>query len=82
MNKHARQASAGKYRITGYDQYDYTDYFVDEFENLNEALAVLERKRAVANGSPSSFSDIYFIYDDQAQLLYRGTYDEGISKSA
>lgn len=80
MDRHGRKASPGQFRIVGYDQNDYTDFFVNEFDDLNKALEEAEVKRAVPNAVPTSMSTIYYIYNDQGKLLYRATYDGGIEK--
>jgi ankyrin repeat protein len=79
-NKHSRKASLGKYRVVGYDQYDYRDYFIEEFENIDDAIHLLKERVAKPNGSPTSFSDVYFIYNDKEEALYKGTFDEGFEK--
>lgn len=37
-NTFSNKASTGKYRVVGYDQYDYSEYFIDELPNLEQAL--------------------------------------------
>mgnify|MGYP000669016086 CR=1 FL=1 len=81
MDKFSRKASAGKYRVMGYDQYDYNDYFIAEFGDLVQAKNLLKEKASIANGIPTSFSDVYYIYDDKENMLYKGSYDEGIKNS-
>lgn len=78
MDTFTRKASRGKYRVMGYDQYDYSDYFIDEFSSLEQAIELLKQRAAKSNAFPTSFSDIYFVYNDQEQALYRGTFDQGI----
>lgn len=78
MDIHERVASPGKFRIVGYDQNDYTYHFVEEFDDLEGALKELESKRSVPTATPTSMSNIYYIYNDQGKTLYRATYDEGI----
>lgn len=80
MNKFSRKASSEKYRVIGYDQYDYNDYFIDEFSNIDHAIDLLKRRCATSNATPSSFSDVYFIYNDKEQMLYKGTFDDGLEK--
>ncbi len=80
LDKFTRKASHGKYRVLGYDQYDYSDYFIDEFEHLEQAMELLKKRASKANGTPTSFSDEYFIYDDKEEALYKGTFDDGIEK--
>lgn len=52
VDKFTRAASSRKYRIIGYDQYDYNDYFINEFSSLYLALFLLWRKRSKPNGTP------------------------------
>lgn len=79
-NRFTRKASLGKYRVLGYDQYDYRDYFIEEFESIEHAIDLLKERAAKANGTPTSFSDQYFIYNDKEEALYKGTFDDGIEK--
>ncbi len=80
IDKFTRKASHGKYRVLGYDQYDYSDYFIDEFDHLEQAMELLKKRASKANGTPTSFSDEYFIYTDKEEALYKGTFDDGIKK--
>lgn len=80
VDKFTRKATSGTYRVVGYDQYDYSDYFIDEFANLEHALQLLKQRCSTSNATPTSFSDVYFIYNDKEMALYKGTYDEGIEK--
>jgi len=75
-----RKATGGKYRVLGYDQYDYNDYYIDEFIHLKHAVKLLKKRASKANGEPTSFSDVYFIYNDIEEALYKGTFDKGIEK--
>ncbi len=77
-DKNTRRASPGKYRVTGYDQYEKRDFYVSEFDDLEEAIALLSIKRASPNAIPVSFSDVYFVYDDKEVGLYRATHDGGL----
>ena len=79
-NTFSNKASTGKYRVVGYDQYDYSEYFIDELPNLEQALQLLKTKCAAPNATPASFSDVYFIYDDKEEILYKGTFDNGIEQ--
>ena len=78
MDKFSRCAPFGMYRVTGYDMYDYSDYYIGDFSTLEEALKLTKIKISKPNGFPTSFSDVFFIYDDQDNMLYRGNHDEGI----
>jgi len=44
IDKFTRKATSGKYRVVGYDQYDYGDYFIDEFSNIDHALDLLKKR--------------------------------------
>jgi hypothetical protein len=65
----SRRAPEGKFRVVGYDQYDYTDYVVGDFTTRQEAVRVARAKAAVPNGIPTSFSDLFFVYDDRGICL-------------
>jgi hypothetical protein len=80
IDKFIQKASLGKYRVLGYDQYDYTDYFIDESDSLEQAIELLKKRSSKANGTPTSFSDVYYIYNDKEEALYKGTFDDGIEK--
>jgi len=75
-----RKATRGKFRVLGYDQYDYNDYYIDEFDHLKHAVKLLKKRASKANGEPTSFSDVYFIYNEIEEALYKGTFDKGIEK--
>ncbi|BBO28519.1 hypothetical protein AltI4_29070 [Alteromonas sp. I4] len=79
-NTFSNKASTGKYRVVGYDQYDYSEYFIAERPNLEQALQLLKTKCAAPNATPTSFSDVYFIYNDKEEMLYKGTFDNGIEQ--
>ena len=72
----SRRAPEGKFRVVGYDQYDYTDYVVGDFTTPREAGRVAWAKPAVLNGIPTSFSDLFFVYDDRGICLEQVTYDD------
>ncbi len=80
IDKFTRKASLGKYRGLGYDQYDYNDYFIDEFNNIEQSIKLLKEKASKVNGAPTSFSDVYYIYNDKEETLFKGTFDDGIKK--
>jgi hypothetical protein len=74
-----RQASPEMYRIVGYDCFDYTDYVVDECDALESALSILQKSCAKPNAIPVTDSNVYFIYDDKGEALYRCSYSEGLT---
>lgn len=80
VTKFSCKANSGKYRVTGYDQYDYSSYYINEFSYIWQALFVLWIKSLKANAEPAYFSDIYFIYNDNEKALYKGTFVDGIVK--
>jgi guanosine-3',5'-bis(diphosphate) 3'-pyrophosphohydrolase len=67
--KDRRRAPLAQFRVVGYDQYDYTDYIVGDFPTRQEASLIASTRAAEANGIPTSFSDLYFVYDDQGVCL-------------
>ena len=71
-----RPAPPGLFRVIGYDQFDYTDYTVGDFPTAEEAHCAAQNCASQPNGIPTSFSDIYFIYNDQGVCLRRITYDD------
>ena len=79
-NTFSNKASTGQYRVVGYDQFDYSEYFTEELPNLDQALQLLKTKCAAPNATPTSFSDVYFIYNDKEEMLYKGTFDNGIEQ--
>lgn len=71
-----RRAQPSRFRVVGYDQYDYSDYLVGDFATRQEASQIARARAAEANGIPTSFSDLFFVYDDQGVCLERVTYDD------
>jgi hypothetical protein len=71
-----RCAPQGKFRLVGYDQFSYADYLVGDFATLEEARGAARAQAAVPNGSPTSFSDVFFVYDDRRICMERVTYDD------
>lgn len=71
-----RRAPPTQYRVVGYDQYDYSDYLVGDFATPLEAGQIARARAAKANAIPTSFSDLFLIYDDQGTCLDRVTYDD------
>jgi hypothetical protein len=74
------KANKGKYRVSAYDPYDYDRYVIDEFDNIESALALVKEKSLKATSTPSMYSDIYFIYNDQDIALYKSNFDDGLIK--
>lgn len=73
-----RCAPGGFFRLSGYDMFDYHDYRAGDFQTLEEAIEAMKLRIAKPNGTPTWFSDSFFIYSDQNECLYRGSYDKGI----
>lgn len=71
-----RRAPAGKFRVIGYDQYDYSDYLIGDYGTRAEAIQTARDRAKVPNGIPTSFSDLYLIYDDQGICLGKITFDD------
>lgn len=71
-----RRAHKGCYVVIGYDQYDYSDYLVGHYISLSGAKKAARNKARTANGDPTSFSDVFFVYDDAGECRYRITFDE------
>ena len=69
-----RRAPLAQFRVIGYDQYDCKDYFVGDFPVRQEAEQIARGKAADANGIPTSFSDLFFVFDDQGVCLERVSY--------
>ena len=53
---------------------------IDEFDNIESALALVKEKSLKATSTPSMYSDIYFIYNDQDIALYKSNFDDGLIK--
>lgn len=71
-----RRAPTGLFRVVGYDQYDYLDYVVGDFNTPEEATRIATARAGEPNGIPTSFSDLYFVYNDRGECLKRVTFDE------
>jgi len=71
-----RHAPAGQFRVVGYDKYDYSDYVVDDVATFAEARQIARDRASVANALPTSFSDVYFVYDDEGQCLLHVTFND------
>lgn len=74
--KEGRVPPCGLFRLTGYDQYDYSDYFIGDYPTLESAIQEARARASEANASPSSFSDIFLVYDHLGVCRYRITHDE------
>lgn len=70
-----RIAPPGQYRVVGYDQYDYSEYVVGDYSSEEAARTVAAERHAKPNAIPVSFSDIYFVVDDQGEQLHRFAYE-------
>ncbi len=71
-----RCAPEGKFRVVGYDRYDYTDYIVGDFATSQEAGKAARARAAVPNAIPTSISDLFLVYDDKGTCLEQVTYDD------
>jgi hypothetical protein len=71
-----RTPARGYFRLTGYDQYDYSDYFVGDYSSLDLAIHGARERAATPNGLPTSFSDVYFVHDDEGVCKYHVTHDD------
>lgn len=71
-----RTAPAGLFRLTGYDQYDYSDYFIADYPTLEQAAQEARHRASTPNGSPPSFSDLFLVYDDRGICKYRVTHED------
>jgi hypothetical protein len=78
IDKYTRKASPGTFRVIGYDQYDYSDFFVGEFDNMEEAIELIKVESSTPNAIPASFSNIYFVYNDKKEALYKASFEEGL----
>lgn len=65
----SRTAPPGKFRLTGYDMYDYSDYRVADFDSMAEAREEAVARAAEPNGDPVSFSDNFLVYDEHGNCL-------------
>lgn len=74
----AREAPPGLYRVVGYDMFDYSTFFVSDHYFLRMALQKLKQETAEPQGIPASFSNQYYIHDEN-KCLFRGCYDDGIT---
>lgn len=70
------RAYKGCYVVIGHDQYDHSDYLVGHYISLSRAKKAARNKARRANGLPTSFSDVFFVYDSKGACLYRITFDD------
>lgn len=70
------RAYKGCYVVIGHDQYDHSDYLVGHYISLSRAKKAARNKARRANGLPTSFSDVFFVYDNKGACLYRITFDD------
>lgn len=70
------RAYRGGYVVIGHDQHDHSDYLVGHYISLSRAKKAARNKARQANGLPTSFSDIFFVYDSKGTCLYRITFDD------
>lgn len=70
------RAYKGCYVVIGHDQYDHSDYLVGHYISLSRAKKAARNKARRANGLPTSFSDVFFVYDSKGECLYRITFDD------
>lgn len=70
------RAYKGCYVVIGHDQYDHSDYLVGHYISLSRATKAARNKARRANGLPTSFSDVFFVYDSKGACLYRITFDD------
>jgi hypothetical protein len=73
-----RRAPHSMYRVIGYDRFDRSDYLVNDFDTQAEAETVARQKAAVPNAIPPSFSDKFFVFDDQGNCLEGFTYERAV----
>jgi hypothetical protein len=71
-----RTAPYGYFRLSGYDRYDCSDYFIGDYTDPDLAIQEARERAATPNGSPTSFSDIFYVYDDLGVCRYRVTHDD------
>jgi hypothetical protein len=71
-----RTAPRGQFRLTGFDCYDYSDYFLGDHPDLAPAIREARKRAATPNGLPTSFSDIYYVHDHRGDCRYRVTHDD------
>ena len=69
-----RTAPSGCFRLSGYDRYDYSEYFIGDFDDLSLAIQEARARATTPNGLPPSFSDIFFVHDDLGTCRFRVTH--------
>ena len=69
-------AYKGCYVVIGHDQHDHSDYLVGHYISLSRAKKAARTKARRANRLPTSFSDVFFVYDSKGACPYRITFDD------
>ena len=57
-------------------EYGYTDYPVGSYILFSCAKKTARNEARKANAWPTSFADIFFVYDDTGECRYRVTFDD------
>ena len=70
------RAYKGCYVVIGHDQHDHSDYLVGHYISLSRAKKAARTKARRANRLPTSFSDVFFVYDSKGACPYRITFDD------
>ena len=70
------RAYKGCYVVIGHDQHDHSDYLVGHYISLSRAKKAARTKARRANRLPTSFSDVFFVYDSKGACFYRITFDD------
>ena len=71
-----RAAPPGLFRVTGYDSYDYSDYFVGDYTTLDQAVREARTRASVPNAIPPSLSNVFLVYDDRGDLQFEITHTD------
>ena len=58
------KAPAGKTRVIGVDLFDHGDYLVGDYDTLDKAVEVVDKKNKARKGS---IDDIYYAYDEHGK---------------
>lgn len=70
------RAYKGCYVVIGHDQHGHRDYLVGHYISLSRAKKAARNTARRTNGLPTSFSDVFFVYDGKGACLYRITFDD------